>query len=228
MENDDQRSFDTDLEDDSGTSSTSAQLLIGRCDVLQINRTTVFCRDCHSMKSSSRIAATEGLKPSGRSIFHGARTPRPKRKGMINVSLRSRRRSAMPMVTPRLRQRCHSVFAVVQRFDMSCHLLETVVDEQLKATLEDDHVSVISRSLCFNDIRAFATAIEANLESLTLHSVGLTARSVVVLCQGLKKCVHLQLLVTTRQEENIDACYLFDFLGCLVQQDRSTRFRLVD
>ena len=202
METYDQQSFDTDLDDDSGTSRR--RFLTDQCDVLQINRTTVFvCHDCHSMRNSSRIAATEGLKPSDRSISHGARTQWPRRKRKVNVSLLSRRRSAMRMVTIAARQRYHSVLVVVQRFDMSCHLLETIVDEQLRASLVDDRISVVSRSLCFNDVRAFATAIEANLDSLTLHSVGLTARSMVVLCQGLQKCVHLHLLVTARNRTSM-------------------------
>lgn len=68
-------------------------------------------------------------------------------------------------------------------------------DWQIRGVLPHDNIVLSERSFSFNDFRAFATAIEANLESLTLHSVDLTSRSMVVLCEGLKKCVHLNLLV---------------------------------
>ncbi len=74
-------------------------------------------------------------------------------------------------------------------------MLDITIDWQLRGLLSYDNIAIFNRSFCFNDIRAFATAIEANLESLTLHAVGLTSRSIAVLCQGLKKCVRLNLLV---------------------------------
>jgi hypothetical protein len=74
-------------------------------------------------------------------------------------------------------------------------MLDQTVDWQLRGLLPYDNVTIVNRSLCFNDIRAFSTAIESNLESLTLSSVGLTSRSIEILCQGLRKCVHLHLLV---------------------------------
>ncbi len=69
------------------------------------------------------------------------------------------------------------------------------MDWQIRACLPYDTINIVDRSFSFNDFRAFATAIEANLESLTLHSVCLTSRSLHVLCQALKKCVRLNLLV---------------------------------
>jgi len=80
-------------------------------------------------------------------------------------------------------------------YENSCQILDTIIDWQLRALLSSDHITIYNRSLCFNDIRAFSTSIEENLESLTLSSVGLTSRSIHILCQGLKKCVYLNLLV---------------------------------
>jgi hypothetical protein len=80
-------------------------------------------------------------------------------------------------------------------YEDSCQMLDLTSDWQLRGLLPFDNITILNRSFCFNDIRAFSTALEANLESLTLSSVGLTTRSIDVLCQGLKKCVHLSLLV---------------------------------
>ncbi|CAF0831718.1 unnamed protein product [Rotaria sordida] len=79
-------------------------------------------------------------------------------------------------------------------YENSCHMLDIAIDWQLRSLLFHDHITVLDRSFSLNEIRAFATAIEANLESLTLSSVGLTTRSIHILCQGLKKCIHLNLL----------------------------------
>ncbi|CAF5179026.1 unnamed protein product, partial [Rotaria magnacalcarata] len=73
-------------------------------------------------------------------------------------------------------------------------MLDSTMDWQLRSLLAYDNIAVVNRSLSFNDIRAFSTAIEANLECLTLSCVGLTSRSINMLCQGLPKCVHLNLL----------------------------------
>jgi hypothetical protein len=86
-------------------------------------------------------------------------------------------------------------------YENSCHMLDVTIDWQLRGLLSYDNITILNRSFCFNDIRAFATAIEANLESLTLHSVGLTTRSIHVLCQGLNKCVHLNLLVNSEEKK---------------------------
>jgi hypothetical protein len=88
-----------------------------------------------------------------------------------------------------------SSIARVQIYEDSCRMLDITSDWQIRGLLPYDNIALIDRSFSFNDIRAFATAIEANLESLTLHSVSLTSRSVQVLCHGLNKCVHLNLLV---------------------------------
>lgn len=88
-----------------------------------------------------------------------------------------------------------SLVATIDTYEKSCHFLDTTVDWQLRASLASDHIAIMDRSFSFNDIRAFATAMEANLESLTLHAAGLTPRTMHVLCLGLNKCVHLSLLV---------------------------------
>jgi hypothetical protein len=74
-------------------------------------------------------------------------------------------------------------------------MLDITIDWQLRALLFCNNITILNRSFSFNDIRAFATAIEGNLESLTLSSVGLTSRSINILCQGLNKCIRLTLLV---------------------------------
>ncbi|CAF2968112.1 unnamed protein product [Rotaria sp. Silwood2] len=92
--------------------------------------------------------------------------------------------------------RCKSPYnnGRIHIYENSCQMLDIAIDWQLRSLLLHDNIAVINRSFSFNEIRSFATAIEANLEGLTLSSVGLTARSIHVLCQGLKKCVHLNLL----------------------------------
>ncbi len=85
--------------------------------------------------------------------------------------------------------------ARVQIYENSCQTLDTTIDWQIRGLLADNTIVLSDRSFSFNDVRAFATALQSNLESLTLHSVGLTGRSVSVLCQGLQKCVRLTLLV---------------------------------
>lgn len=83
-------------------------------------------------------------------------------------------------------------------YEKCCHLLDVTMDWELRSLLGHDNISVLNRSLNFNHIYAFSTAIQANLQSLILSSVGLTPRSISILCQGLKKCIHLNLLVSRR------------------------------
>jgi hypothetical protein len=83
----------------------------------------------------------------------------------------------------------------IRTYENSCQILDITIDWQLRAVLASDNITILNRSFSFNDIRAFATAIESNLESLTLSSIGLTSRSINILCQGLNKSVHLKLLV---------------------------------
>ena len=93
---------------------------------------------------------------------------------------------------------CSSRIVVVDRVDAyqrACQFLDITSDWQIRTLLTTDHMVLTDRSFSFNDIRALATAIDANLESLVLHAVGLTTRSIQILCQGLNKCVHLNLLV---------------------------------
>ncbi|CAF4783530.1 unnamed protein product [Rotaria socialis] len=93
--------------------------------------------------------------------------------------------------------RCKSSYNHAGRrrmYEKSCQMLDSTIDGQLRSLLAYENIAVVNRSLSFNDIRAFSTAIEANLEGLTLSSVGLTSRSIDMLCQGLPKCVHLNLL----------------------------------
>lgn len=91
---------------------------------------------------------------------------------------------------------CYStLLARLQVYESCCEALDITVDWQIRALLPYDTITIVDRSFSFNDFRAFFTAIEANLESLTLHSVGLSSRSIHVLCQALNKCVKLNLLV---------------------------------
>ncbi len=99
----------------------------------------------------------------------------------------------------------------IRTYENSCQTLAITIDCQLRALLADDHITIYNRSFGFNDICAFATAIESNLESLTLSSVGLTARSINILCQGLKKCIHLSLLVKKERKRDERDYVLFCF-----------------
>lgn len=85
----------------------------------------------------------------------------------------------------------------LQKYEYSCHALDITMDWQLRALLAYDHITIFNRAFSFNDLRAFSTAIEANLESLTLSSIGLTTRTVRILSQGLIQCNRLKLLVNT-------------------------------
>lgn len=87
------------------------------------------------------------------------------------------------------------LLARIRIYEDCCQKLDIACDSQIRALLSCDTIVITDRSLSFNGFRAFATAIEANLENLTLHSVGLTSRSINVLCQALNKCVRLNLLV---------------------------------
>lgn len=89
-----------------------------------------------------------------------------------------------------------SVFlARVEIYEECCRILDTTSDWQIRGLLPYDTIVLSDRPFSFNDFRAFATAIESNLKNLTLHAVGLTSRSIHVLCQGLRKCHSLNLLV---------------------------------
>jgi hypothetical protein len=83
----------------------------------------------------------------------------------------------------------------LRRYEKNCHMLDITMDWQLRALLACDNITIFNRSFSFNDIRAFTSAIETNLQSLTLSSVGLSSRSIDILCQRLIKCIHLNLLV---------------------------------
>ena len=85
-------------------------------------------------------------------------------------------------------------------YENSCQILDITIDRQLRALLSGDNITILNRSFGFNDIRAFATAIDANLESLTLSSVGLSSRSIDILCHRLTKCIRLNLLVNKPDE----------------------------
>ncbi len=87
------------------------------------------------------------------------------------------------------------LLARVKTYENCCQALDITSDWQIRGLLLDDTIVLSDRSFSFNDFRAFATAIEINLKNLTLHSAGLTSRSIYVLCQGLKKCTRLNLLV---------------------------------
>jgi len=84
----------------------------------------------------------------------------------------------------------------IERYEYCCHRLDITMDWQIRALLAFNHMTIYNRAFSFNDLRAFSTAIGQNLESLTLSSAGLTIRTIDVLCQGLKKCVRLNLLVS--------------------------------
>lgn len=87
----------------------------------------------------------------------------------------------------------------IRRYEKNCHLLDTTIDWQLRAVLSYDKITILNRSFSFNDIQAFTSAIEPNLQSLTLNSIGLSSRSLDLLCQGLKKSPHLHLLVNLQR-----------------------------
>ena len=84
--------------------------------------------------------------------------------------------------------------ARVHIYENSCKTLDITIDWQIRGFLPYDIINIADRSFSFNDFRAFATALQSNLESLTLHAVNLTSSSLCVLCQGLIKCVRLNLL----------------------------------
>ena len=83
----------------------------------------------------------------------------------------------------------------VQIYEQSCRMLDITADRQLRDLLLTDQIVLIDQVLSFHEIRAFATAIGTNLQSLILNCVGLTSRSVHVLCLALNKCLQLNLLV---------------------------------
>jgi hypothetical protein len=85
----------------------------------------------------------------------------------------------------------------IEKYETSCRLLDVPIDRQLRALVSNVCITIVDRSFGFNEMRAFATSIDMNLESLTLQAAGLTSRSIRVLCQRLKQCVHLHSLVIT-------------------------------
>lgn len=95
----------------------------------------------------------------------------------------------------------------IEIYEKSCELLDLTSDWQIRDLITSDHIEIVDRSFSFNDFRAFATAIEPNLQSLTLRAVGLTPRTLNVICRGLSKCAHLKLLVKEKrfsiEKENI-------------------------
>jgi len=90
----------------------------------------------------------------------------------------------------------------VKIYEKACQFLDITVDWQIRVLLSYDVIALSDRSFSFNDFRAFATAIGPNLQELTLHSVNLTSRSLHVLCQALKQCHHLTLLVNKSFNSN--------------------------
>ena len=80
-------------------------------------------------------------------------------------------------------------------YEKACQLLDITSDWQIRILLSYDTITLSNRSFSFNDFRAFATAIGTNLQELTLQSVNLTSRSLLVLCQALQNCSQLTLLV---------------------------------
>lgn len=79
-------------------------------------------------------------------------------------------------------------------------MLDINVDWQLRAMLSYDNITILNRSFSFHDIQAFTNAMETNLRSLTLNSVGLSSYSLNLLCQGLSQCNHLYSLVDIQWE----------------------------
>ncbi|CAF3486987.1 unnamed protein product [Adineta steineri] len=84
--------------------------------------------------------------------------------------------------------------ARVHTYEYCCTTLDIPADWQIRGFLPYNTITLVDRPFSFNDFRALATSIEANLESLTLHAVNLIPSSLYVLCQGLNKCVHLTFL----------------------------------
>lgn len=97
-------------------------------------------------------------------------------------------------------------------YERSCELLDLTSDWQIRDLITSDHIEIIDRSFSFNDFRAFATAIEPNLQSLTLRAVGLTPRTLNVICQGLSKCAHLKFLVKERERKISNVCSSLGFI----------------
>lgn len=83
-------------------------------------------------------------------------------------------------------------------YENSCKALDVMVDWQIRGFLPYDTITIVDRAFSFNDFRAFATAIESNLDSLTLREVNLTSAPLQVLCLALAKCVRLTFLVSER------------------------------
>lgn len=102
----------------------------------------------------------------------------------------------------------------IRRYEKNCQMLDINVDWQLRAMLSYDNITILNRSFSFHDFQAFTNAMETNLRSLTLNSVGLTVYSWDLLCQGLSQCIHIYRLVTiSKLEKEV----MVDLLGFIVQ-----------
>ena len=119
------------------------------------------------------------------------------RRSILKLSFHYDRKSDRTPVRrfPRDRNNEISFLARIQIYEECCQILDMTIDWQIRGLLPYDTIILSDRSFSFNGFRAFATAIDINLEHLTLNAVGLTSRSVHVLCQGLRKCSSLTLLV---------------------------------
>ncbi|CAF1628261.1 unnamed protein product [Rotaria magnacalcarata] len=165
MEKDDSNDFDTDLDDDKTDHINESPL--------------------HRLSSGERLAAHRSNRLN--QTF-----------GQINVPYEVQQKLVKEanddtLIPIRLKN-SHDKRTRVQIYEHCCQALDMTADWQIRALLPCDVITIIDRSFSFNDIRALATAIEVNLESLTLHTVGLTSRSTHLLCQALSKCINLNLL----------------------------------
>ena len=113
----------------------------------------------------------------------------------------------------------------IQTYKKSYELLDLTTDCQLRSLFGDDHIDIADRSFSFDDFRTFATAIEANLETLRLHAVSLNSRGMHVLSQGLPKYFHLTLLVKSIVKTVDFHDDVLIRLGSLVESHRTERFR---
>ncbi len=104
------------------------------------------------------------------------------------------------------------ILARVKIYENCCQTLDITSDWQIRSLLPYDTIILSNRSFSFNDFRAFSTAIEINLKNLTLHSVGLTSRSIHVLCQGLKKSTRLNLLVKSKKKNIPIDYFIYSYL----------------
>ncbi|CAF3582011.1 unnamed protein product [Rotaria socialis] len=168
MEKDDSNDFDTDLDDDTTDHINESPL--------------------HRLSSGKILAAHRSNRLN--QTFGQINVPYEVQQELVKED------NDDTLITLRLKtpHDKRSISARVQIYEHCCQTLDTTADWQIRALLPSDVITIIDRSFSFNDIRALATAIEANLESLTLNTVGLTSRSAHLLCQALCKCINLNLL----------------------------------